>query len=268
MTPPDLIKLLQALLPAKQPEPAPALKRGDVRKPVLQVLEAPLLAHGFARFKGAAAWRHGERWVDVVEVQFIKTHGASPHSPSLHVGRYFNFVPEDAIGGPVPQAQGRNLPPPELCHFRKTVYRPGVPAGTPLGNIWQIGAAGEGMADCLQDIASVAEGSILPWFDWLDDLDQVLRLLLSGASDIEGRSDDPLMRGTWNHSSSFGRHVLTGLVACQLGQWSLALERLEPVRALGGIPLKNNQVLPLPAASLGRIRDACEQARRAMREQH
>jgi hypothetical protein len=266
LTSPNLVKLLQALLPAKRPEPTPTLKRGDVRKRVLQVLEAPLQARGFARFKGATAWRHSERWVDVVEVQFIKTHGSSAHSPSLHVGRFFNFVPEDAISGPVPQSQGRNWPTPELCHFRKTVYKPGVPAGAPLGNIWNIGPAGEGLAECLQDIAAVAEGSILPWFDWLDDLNQVLRLLLSGESDIEGRSAEPLMRGTWNYSSSFGRHVLTGLVACQLGQWPLALERLEPVLALGGIPVKNNQVLPLPAASLAQIRAACEQARQAMHQ--
>jgi hypothetical protein len=262
---PSLTTLFDPLLSRTPPAPAgPAtVGRKEVRSRLGGALEAMLVAAGFSPFKCGVAWRHGPDWVDVVQIQFMPTHHTSPHSPALEAGRFLNVIPQCYPEQPLRFEDGRFWPTPEQCHIRKVVIKPVQQAKTPA-NIWAIGPDGEGLEACLAQAVQVTQQELLPWFHWLDDWETLLALLLGGKSDVEGKSGDPRMRGTWNYADYFGKHVLGGTVALRLERWALALELLEPVLRQGGAQGRNGQVFPLTPATMAVIEEACAQARRQL----
>lgn len=239
-----------------------AISASMVRNRLVQEISPMLKERGFCGFKGNRIWRHGEKWVDVVDIQFIKPSGIHIGSPSLHIGRYFTFIPRDAISGAVKIAKGQVWPTPELCHFRKTIFKSLKQPKAKELNIWFVGSQGEFLEQCVNDIKHLTETQIIPWFDWLDDLDLVFRLLKDGKADMEGKDPDPVKRGTWNFTNFFSRHVIAGLVAFELQQWKSVMEQLAPVIEHGGIVGKNGQVFPLPQESMQRIETAYAYAAR------
>src|SRR3954465_5995223 len=104
-----LLDRLQSLFTGAPPEPVieelpkPELHqmRKDVCAGLVEGLQPLLQPIGFGRFSNGTAWRRSERWVDVVQIQFIRSPQTSAHSPSLHMGRYFVFVPPRDPGNPV-----------------------------------------------------------------------------------------------------------------------------------------------------------------------
>lgn len=263
-----LVGRLQALIGATPPEPlvapddGPELRqlRKEVVKGLVEVMHPALHAERFGRFVNGTAWRHSEHWVDVVQIQFIRTEYASAHSPSLHVGRYYNFMPMRDASSPVKFSMGKYFPQPEQCHIRKTVYKPARDRKNP-SSIWGIGPSGEGLEQCLAQAQALVQSDIVPWCHWLDDPETALELVLRGVSDADGRSTDPLLCGTWNYESHYGQHVLAGMLAFHLGRWQLAAQQLMPIIAYGGTVGRNQRLVPLPPPTMAEIADAVAAAR-------
>lgn len=257
-----LTKLGGFLQAGGQRDASVLIPRMEVRRAIVDAMEPLLRVQGFDRFVGGRSLRFREKWSDVIEVQFIKTVGMPANSPSVHVGRYFHFVPEDAISGPTPEKDGRPCPTVERCHIRKTVFKAARQKGIASPNVWFIGGRAAHLDACVLELRVATQQEILPWFDKLDQWDFLLDLLVSGRPDIEGNLMDRVMRGTWNFGSYFSRHVVAGFVALEAGRWSTAASLLRTVLRDGGVVGKGGRVFPLPVASVDRIREAVEVARR------
>jgi hypothetical protein len=267
-----ILALIRRMFPGPSRDTGPEVPVRVVRKRVVEAIGPILERGGFAHFDGNKAWRHCDKWVDVVEVNFIraqyrKAWTTTPQSPSLAAGRYLTFVPEDALTGPVKINDGRAWPSEPMCHFRKIIYKSFKQRETKEPNIWFVGIHGEYLDECLSDMRHLTETQIIPWFNRLDDLDVVLQLLLSGSADMEGKDPDPVWRGSWNFTNFFSRHVVAGLVAFELEQWGLTAERLAPVIERGGVVGRKGQIFPLPRQSMEPIEAAYATASQEMRKQ-
>ena len=238
------------------------IQRMVVRRAIVEAIEPVLRSQGFGAFIKGRSFRYGEQSIDIVEIQFIRAAGMPGNSPSLHVGRYLRFVPEDAISGPVPKSNGRESPSVELCHLRKTVFKVTKQKETPSPNVWFIGGCAAYLRECVAELKVVTEKEVIPWFRSLDESAFLLDLLLCGKADIEGGLADPVMRGTWNIENYFSRYVVAGFVALNSGRWAIARDLLSVVLHDGGVVGKNGKVFPLPPTTVGRIREAMEYASR------
>ena len=252
---PNLADMISGLLPDRTPPIT--MYRKAVRKALVDALQPMLVAQGFSPFRGTIAWRRTAQWVDVVEIGFVDTVTYRRDSPILEVGRYFTFVPPGPISGTVKESDGQFHPTGPECHLRKVMFHFKRPKDTG----WVI-CNEQDLLECCTEAQRLLEERALPWFAWLDNLGTVLELLREGKPDIEGKSRDPLRRGTWNHGCFFSRQVVTGMVAFQLEQWALCLELLAPVLQRGGVIGRNQTVFPLPPESLATIRDVLEKASR------
>ncbi|MDO9192406.1 MAG: DUF4304 domain-containing protein [Undibacterium sp.] len=260
-----LIKYLKSLwFSTPPPKEGKHISTKLVRKRLVDSMTPILKAAGFEAFVHGRAYRYHEKWVDVVEIQFIRTYTTTSHSPSLHIGRYFTFVPEDAISGPVKKKHNRIVPSESECHFRKMVYKTLKQRETKIPNIWFIGTDGKYLEECINEVTHITETQIIPWFNWLDDLDVVMQLLRFGEADMEGKDKNPIKRGTWNFTNYFSGHVIAGLLACELKQWDLAIELLTPVLESGGLMSRPNGpfILKLPEVSMTQLQTVYDNAKR------
>jgi hypothetical protein len=264
-----LVTLLARLRPRPLEEDTsvPPIGRKQVRKRLIEALEPTLMAQGFERFDGGVSRRYRDGWVDVVDIMFPSPNHASTQSPGIDLGRFFTFCPAPLGIGDVTQDNGRPAPHATECHVRKTIYRPTRQQGNPIPNVWYIDRVGHQLQACVDEIARLVHDVMLPWFDWLDDLNMLLDLIRGRKQDIEGKSRDPMLRGTWGYASPFGEEVLAGLLAAQLSDWALCAMLLEPVLARGGVRLKNDRVGTLDTQALEVVRAAHERARAALADQ-
>lgn len=236
--------------------------RPAVQKALCDALSEPLRAAGFGRFSKGRALRCMEDWTDVVQIRFIKPAHLPGNSPSLHIGRHLDFVPEDAITGPVPIKDGRPDPQVEVCHLRKTLYKRARQRQTPSVNVWYIGDDPSELAACAAEWSAAVGDEILPWFVQFDHWNDLLETLLHREPDIEHISKDPVFSGTWNFGNYFSRNVVAGLVALRAGRSDVAVQRLEMVLRDGGVVGKDGRVFPLPLATVACIRQALDDAHR------
>lgn len=234
--------------------------RTAVQKALADALGPPLQAAGFGRFAAGRALRRAEHWTDVVQIRFIKPAHLPGNSPSIHLGRHLDFVPEDAISGPVPVKDGRPDPKEDQCHLRKTLYKRTRQKETPSANIWYIGGDAGQLAACAAEWTAAVEDEILPWFAQFDRWDALLELLLEREPDIEHQSKDLVFSGTWNFGNPFSRDVVAGLVALRAGRSDVAVQRLEKVLRDGGIVGKDGRVFPLPPTTIASVRQALDEA--------
>jgi hypothetical protein len=182
----------------------------------------------------------------------------------VDLGRYFTFCPPPLGLTDIKQDNGRVMPDVTECHVRKMVCRHNPQKGNPIPNIWYIDRASQLQA-CVDEVVQLTHEVMLPWFAWLDDLEVLLGLIRERKQDVEGKSRDPLFRGTWGHTNPFGQQVLAGLLAARLAKWALCVELLEPVVTSGGVRLKSDKTGALHAgrldpAALALVRAAYERA--------
>jgi hypothetical protein len=255
-----IVERLQALLGgapdapvAEVPQDGPALRklRKDVCAGLMEGMQPLLQAEGFSRFVNGTAWRDRERWVDVVQIQFIRNSLTTPHSPSLHVGRLFTFMPERLPDDPVRSSKGRYRPMPEQCHIRKTIFKP-LRDRHPPDNIWPIGAEGEGLELCIAQAVALTQSQIVPWCLWLDDLTNAFALVHGGDADRDGISGDPLLCGV-HPQSSVSHAVLSAMIAVQLKRWAVADKLLTRILSEGGIRSKDGRLVTLPPQTRGAL---------------
>jgi hypothetical protein len=230
--------------------------RSAVQKTLSDTLGKPLQAAGFGHFSAGRALRRAEHWTDVVQIRFIRPAHLPGNSPSLHLGRYLNFVPQNEISGPVPMKNGRPDPSEAFCHLRKSLYKRTRQRQTPSVNVWYIGSDPAELAACAAEWVAAVDDEILPWFAQFDRWDDLLELLLHREPDIEHISSDRVFSGTWNFGNYFSRHVVAGLVALRAGRNDVAIGHLEKVLHDGGVVGKDGRVFPLPPDTIACIRQA------------
>lgn len=249
----NLSNMISRLLPERTPPQS--MEHEAVRKALLDALQPMLLAQGFSRFEGAIAWRRSAQWIDVVEIDFIDTASYRRDSPTLEVGRFLAFAPRDPVSREVKAVAGQLYPTAADCHLRKIMFR----FDQLKGRSWVI-RSDQDLFECCAEAQRLLKERAFPWFEWLDDLETLLKLLRKGKPDLEGNSRDPVRRGTWNYDGYFNRQVVAGMAAFRLGQWALCAEILAPVLERGGVLVRNKKVIPLPAQSLAMLRKALEVA--------
>lgn len=246
---------------AREPDPEELRQlRKEVVKGLIEVLHPVLNAAGFGGFANGTSWRHSTHWTDVIQIQFIRTEHTTPYSPSLHVGRFYHYMPQRGAQEPVVRRNDKYYPAPELCHIRKAVFKTVRDRKAPV-SIWPIGPKGEGLEQCLAQALAMVKSHVLPWCRSLDNPVTALELVLRGISDAEGNSEDPLLCGCYGYESQFGQQVLGGMMAFQLGRWQLAAQLLQPVVTQGGTLGRGQRLVPLPPISLDQIGSALAQAR-------
>lgn len=235
--------------------------RPAVQKTLSDALSKPLQVAGFGRFSSGRTLRRAQYWTDVAQIRFIKPAHLPGNSPSLHLGRHLDFVPEDAISGPVPMKDGLPDPPVEMCHLRKSLYKRTRQRQTPSVNVWYIGGDPAELAACAAEWTAAVDDEILPWFAQFDRWDDLLEILLYRQPDIKHTSSDRVFSGTWNFGNYFSRHVVAGLVALRAGRNDVAVQRLETVLRDGGVVGKDGRVFPLPPATVACVCQALDEAR-------
>jgi hypothetical protein len=264
---PGFVERLQALISGAPDAPAaevqldgPGLRkmRKDVCAGLMEGLQPVLQAEGFSRFVNGTAWRDGAQWVDVIQIQFIRSQLTTPHSPSLHVGRLFTFMPEREPASPVRTSKGRSRPMPEQCHLRKSIFKP-LRDRKPPDNTWPIGPGGEGLEQCIAQALALTQTQIVPWCRWLDDLNEVFELVRNGDSDRDGMSSDPLLCGM-HPQSQVGQSLLSAMLAVQLQRWGLADQMLSNILSEGGMRSKEGRLVMLPAQTRGALLAAHQHA--------
>lgn len=251
-----------ARLGGGSPSVGALIPRTAVRRAITDAIDPILRVQGFERFIAGRSLRVCEKWTDVIEIQFIKAAGMPANSPSMHMGRYLHFVPEDAISGPMPQKDGRPCPTVERCHLRKTLFKSTRQRETASPNIWFIDGRAHYLDACVTELRAAMEQEVIPWFGKLDQWETLLDLFVSGQPDIEGQLADRVMRGTWNFGNYFSRHVAAGFVALESGHRETAAGLLGTVLRDGGVVGNDGRVFPLPPATMALIREAVESAQR------
>lgn len=241
---------------------ASLIPRIQVRRAITDAIDPILQAQGFERFVDGRSLRVREKWTDLVEVRFTEALGLPANSPSMHIGRHLNFVPEDAISGPMPQKDGRPFLTEARCHLRKTLFKAIRQRETSSPDVWFIGGSADNLAACVAEVMVAMEQEVIPWFGKLDKLETLLDIFISGQPDIEGKLADRVMRGTWNFANYFSRHVAAGFVALELGHRETAAGLLGTVLCDGGVVGKDGRVFALPPTTMTLIREAVETAQR------
>lgn len=235
-----------------------------VRDRLIEAILPALRNSGFDRVENGKIWRQHDAWVDVVQIVFVrasygKAWSTTRQSPSLAIGRYLKFAPPN-IGINVSTSNDKSLWPNETqCHIRKIIYASqdtNVEADNIPANVWYVGSEGEHLEYCLADARRAVDVQIVPWFDWLINLETILHLILKHGADVEGKGKDILQRGTWGFEGSFGDQVLVGLLACKLEKWALCTDCFAPVLERRGVLARNGRVYPLPAEALELIESA------------
>jgi hypothetical protein len=220
----------------------PSVDVKTVEKALEDALWPLLKAHGFDAFKGRTAWRHQEKKIDVVEIQFFSKSqarklGITPYSFALPVGCFFSFIPSYGTARLADQ-NGVLLPEEVWCHLRKAPSKTLKQSECKMTGVWYIDPFGKYLERAVTDVKHIIEVDILPWLDRFDRLEEVLRTLLEDEEDQRirgwgfGRKDSPL------------RFYLIGFVALKLQQWQLALDALQQALGTGSRPALagNNEV--------------------------
>lgn len=201
-------------------ETLPTMDKKTVEKALKEALWPLLKQHGFQTFKGRTAWRHTEKRIDVVEIQFFPKEkadqwGITPYSFALPVGCFFTFVPS-LKDHRIERGAGLLLPEEVNCHIRKVTLRTIKQRATKIPNIWYIHPMGKNLNVVVEDAKQVLEQDALPWFSLLNDLDAVLDTLLE---------PDGLHR-TLGATGGLPVHM-PGFFALELGKWRLARDLLQ-----------------------------------------
>lgn len=192
------------------------------RKTVVDAYEdviVPMLReHGFETFKNRTAWRHTEKRIDVVELQFFpkaKTAqwGITPYSFALPVGCFFPFVP--SLYEPrLRREKGLPLPDETQCHLRKTTLKALKQRECKIPNIWYIDPKDKYLSAAIEDAKNLLEGEIFSWFEHFNDLPMLLKNLTEGT---ERKSI----------GMTLGAGPIEGFLALEIGEWSLAKKLLQ-----------------------------------------
>ena len=226
----------------------------DVRKAITQAIGPLLQAHGFRSFRAGRCIRQRPGWIDVVEVGFSESAFAPRNWPSLAIGRWLDFLPDDPVAGPVPLRDGRPQIDEPRCHLRKRVHRFRTRWYRRRTGHWQIDGDPVKLRDCVSDMVAAVEREIIPWFDRLEEPATLFELFASGQGDIEGRSADSVMRGSWGFTGAFDRQVNAGYLAARCGRPEVAAQLLSRVLREGGVRLKNGEMFALSPPTLEHIR--------------
>lgn len=210
-------------------ETLPTMDKKSVEKSLKEALWPLLKQHGFQTFKGRTAWRHTEKRIDVVEIQFFPKEKAdqwdiTPYSFALPVGCFFTFAASE-YEPRIRREKGLLLPDEPQCHLRKDSLRHLKQRECKIPNIWYVDPKGKYLNAVAEDARSLLEGEIFAWFERFNDLAMLLKSITE-----EPRADIAL-------GLTLGiPRQLAGFLALEIGEWSLAKKLLQQELDRGFIP--------------------------------
>lgn len=240
---------LQSIFGNRNKEQQPTIGRKSVIKAYKDTIVPLLRSNGFKIFRGSTAWRHSEKRIDVVELEFFprdkgRQWGITPVSFALPVGCFFPFVP--SLVEPKIKKEGDLVLPKEInCHIRRTTDRRLRQRQTKIPNIWYVKPNGSNLQDTMDDARTVLLEEGLPWFDHFSDLNLLLESLLKD----EGNSLPAGTHGTPKHLIAF--------LALELKRWQLAYRILDDALASGFYTKESGFAYPID----DKIRAALAQAK-------
>lgn len=227
------MSFLSGILGGKE-EPIPTMDKRIVEKSLKDRLWPLLEVRGFQTFRGTTAWRHAEKKIDVVHIEFFNKGlhdkwGTTPYSFALATGCFSPFIPPITQPSIQQDKNGLLLPKETACHLRKTPSRKLRQGDCKIPNVWYVDPEGEYLAPAVTDAKEVLEGEVLSWFKRFDDSYELLRTLL----------EDPEDMSTSNNCWGFGRKnspvrfFLIGFAALELQKWQMARDTLQQALITG-----------------------------------
>lgn len=204
---------------AKEPDRSHIDKK-IVEKLLKEALWPVLKQHGFQTFKGRTAWRHAEKRIDVVEIQFFPKEKAdqwdiTPYSFALPVGCFFTFA-ASLYEPRIKREKELRLPDETQCHLRKTTLKTLKQRECKIPNVWYIDPKGKYLNAAIEDAKNILEGEVFAWFDSFENLPRLLKTIIEVP-----RADLAL-----GLTLGFPRQ-LAGFLALEIGEWSLAKKLLQ-----------------------------------------
>jgi len=213
----------------------PTMDKKTVEKVLKEMLWPLLKQHGFQVFKGRAAWRHTEKRIDVVEIQFFPREkadqwGITPYSFALPMGCFFPFAPSE-YEPMIKREKNLILPNEAQCHLRRTTLKTLNQRECNIPNIWYIDPRGKYLNAVIEDIKNQFSGEIFAWFERFDNLPSLLKDLI----------ETPNVHIILGLTLGIPRY-LAGFLALEIGEWLLAKKLLQQELDRGFIPprLKQN----------------------------
>ena len=245
---------LQSIFGNRNNEQQPTIGRKSVIKAYKDTIVPLLRSNGFKTFRGHTAWRHSEKRIDVVELEFFprdkgRQWGITPVSFALPVGCFFPFTP--SLVEPRIKKEGDLLLPEETnCHIRKAPRRRIRQFKNSIPNIWYVKPDGRNLQKTIDDAQEVLIQEAIPWFDQFVDLDSLLDSLL--------QNDNGLSLGA---NGGIPRHLIAFL-ALELERWDLAHRLMNDALSSKFYTKESGLAYPID----DKIRDALDQAKLHLQE--
>lgn len=220
--------LLSGMLGGKD-ETLPTMDKKTVEKSLKEALWPLLKQHGFQTFKGRKAWRHTEKRIDVVEIQFFPRGkadqwGITPYSFALPVGCFFPFAASEHESR-IKREKELMLIDETQCHLRKTALKTLKQRECKITNIWYIDPKGKYLNAAVEDAKNLFNREIFAWFESFDNLPNLLKNLTETP-------DAHIALGLTLGAPRY----LAGFLALETGEWSLAKKLLQQELDRGFIP--------------------------------
>lgn len=201
----------------------------EVSKTLLPILKS----NGFATGESNTNWRHISCRVDVVGIEIIpaakaRQWGGKGVALGISAGVFFDYIPS-LFSPNVERDESRLLPSFAECHIRLTPFTRRPKRNVP-NNIWQIESE-DSIKNTCEEISSIVEDVVLPWFKRWDSIDKLLEFL-----DSEEEKDEK-----WGRTWGFGRKgspvrdAILGFVALKAGRGSIAKHHLSQALSKGNL---------------------------------
>lgn len=225
---------LSGILGGKDEPLPPMMDKKAVEQSLKGTLWPLLKQHGFRTFKGRTAWRHTEKRIDVMEIQFFPKEkadqwGITPYSFALPVGCFFPFAPSE-YDPTMKREKDLILPDETQCHLRRTTLKTLKQRECNIPNIWYIDPTGKYLDAAVEDVKNQFNREISAWFDHFDNLPNLLKNI----------TETPNADIALGLTLGVPRY-LSGFLALEIGEWSLAKKLLQQELDRGFIPSKLKQ---------------------------
>jgi hypothetical protein len=191
---------------------------------------------GFSTFERRNSWRHSDQRIDVIHIEFFtkamhRKWGTTPYSFALAAGFFLPFLPPFFRPTVAKNGVGLLVPDEATCHVRHTPAKQLVQKECKIPNIWYIDPEGNYLHAVVTDVTDVVLRDVVPWFARFRDLRQLLAMLLQDPNDKSAMN----MCWGWGRMGSPVRLALTGFVALEMEDWTVAERCLRQVLDLGGL---------------------------------
>jgi len=204
----------------------------SIKKYIIPILKE----NGFSVFTNRNAWRYKPNTVDVIQFMSYNSFRATilnctTFSFAINLGVYVKSIPSD-----IKNNMRLNMLCPDIpfCHLFGYLLKTIEQNECKTNRIWYIDEKGHNIESVMCDVASVIRSDALSWFNRLENLNEIIKLLENDDKDI---LVDPV-NGRINCPS---RNYKIGYIALALNDNKLASRSLK--KAIDSECYKSEQIL-------------------------